>query len=67
MEPEAALKLYVKGRFCELTPVAVMVEESPEVTAEGLAAQLTVGGSNALTVYGAVQSAFSPGLSPSET
>ncbi len=66
-EPEVELKLYVSGRFCGLTPIAVMVEGLPDVTVTGLAVQLTVGGSFALTTYGAVQSAFSPGLSPSET
>ena len=48
-------------------PVAVIVEELPDSTVEGLAKQLMVGGSNAFTTYEAVQSAFSPGLSPSET
>jgi hypothetical protein len=48
-------------------PIAVMVEGSPESTVAGLAVQLTVGGSYALTAYSAVQSAFSLGLSLSET
>jgi hypothetical protein len=43
-------------------PVAVIADESPELTVEGLATQLTVGGSNGFTTYGAVQSALSPGL-----
>jgi hypothetical protein len=43
----------------------VIVEESPGFTLDGLAVQLTVGGSNALTTYEAVQSAFWLGLSPS--
>jgi len=41
-------------------PVAVIADESPELTVEGLATQLTVGGSNGFTTYGAVQSALSP-------
>jgi hypothetical protein len=45
--PDVALKLYVKVRFCGLTPIAVIVDESPEITTVGLAEQLTVGGSNA--------------------
>jgi hypothetical protein len=48
-------------------PTAVIAEDSPEITLYGLAVQLTVGGSIDFTTYGAVQSAFSLGLSPSET
>ena len=66
-EPAVELKLYVNGRFCGLMPVAVIVEEFPEITVEGSAVQLTVGGSNAFTTYGAVQSAFSEAFAPSET
>jgi hypothetical protein len=63
-EPEVELKLYINGRFCGLIPVAVIVEELPEITVEGSAMQLTVGGSNALTTYGTVQSAFSEAFVP---
>ena len=50
-----------------LLTVAVMVAESPGFTVEGLAEQLTVGGSNGFTVNAAEQSAIWPGLGPSET
>jgi hypothetical protein len=45
----------------------VIVAESPGETVEGFAEQLTVGGSYALIVNGAEQSAISPGFAPSET
>ena len=44
----------------------MIVAESPGETVEGFAEQLTVGGSYALIVNGAEQSAISPGLLPSE-
>ena len=57
----------MSGRFCGLTPVAVIVALSPGFTVDGLAVQLTVGGSKALTVNCAVQSADWPGFAPSVT
>ncbi len=48
-------------------PLAEIVDEPPISTVDGLAEQLTVGGSNGLTVKSAEQSAIWPGFEPSET
>ena len=68
-EPDDALAgCRVRGRFCGLEALAVIVEDPPESTVDGFAEQLfMVGGPNGLIVNCVVQSADRPGFAPSVT
>ena len=55
----------MRGRFCGLDAVAVMVELLPDMTLAGSAEQLMVGGSKGLTVKSDWHAAVSPGFVPS--